>query len=104
MDELEIIDQKNDLSSVSRLSLTLNEPIESHELSTALGDVRPMPHINSLVINAREKFTVIDDTSMIYIMKKFPKLKSLKINSGSEFLRPETRVSLKIASRFLVYL
>jgi hypothetical protein len=77
-------------------------------LSGTFDEVHPMPSLENLRIVMMENFSIVDDTFMLYIMKKFPNLKRLTVTQKGYYLPALVtncvRVSINTTARFLTFL
>lgn len=108
MDTIETITQKNSLSSARIFELKIAGHPESHELSTKMVNVQPKINIDDLEIFGFNDFTIMDDTFMLYIMKKFPNVQHFSIRSDDDAetsrVMNQTTISVDVSVQFLNYL
>lgn len=76
LDNMELILQQTHALSIKSYSFTFREELGLTKLSVPLDTIQPMPNVNRLKINilTSSKNAIIDDTFMLYVMKRFPNL------------------------------
>lgn len=108
LDTVEEVTQKNNLLSLKAISFDLGNHYESPRSYTELDTVQPMFGLLQLKIRLFDSFSIINDTLMLYIMKKFPNLVNLIINdktNGSYHSAPNRiRLTANVTIAFLKYL
>jgi hypothetical protein len=95
LDTIEEITQKNELQKLRYFSIKLLGQLQHFRLSTGLETVQPLPNLTSLQIIKDLAFTEVDDTFMLYLMKKVPNLIKLMIQSD---LNPQRTSTVTTAS------